>query len=165
MRAHGSGQRRILRASSPDGRVWSDQFPAWSPDGRWIAFSSNVGANTGNGLLFVVRPDGSDETQITPDTRAQNLYPDWQPACTVRGSTRPDRMRGTRRADLVCGLGGADVLSGGAGSDRIFGGDGDDRISARDGAFDVVGCGPGRDSVVADRRDLVGADCELVSRA
>jgi len=41
--------------------------------------------------------------------------------------------------------------------------DGNDRISARDSTFDVVGCGRGRDVVIADRRDLVGADCELVS--
>jgi hypothetical protein len=38
-------------------------------------------------------------------------------------------------------------------------------LVARDGEFDVVGCGPGRDRVVADRGDLVGVDCERVSRA
>ena len=46
----------------------------------------------------------------------------------------------------------------------LFGGDGDDRIDARRGGFDVVGCGPGTDRVVADRRDLVGVDCERVAR-
>ena len=50
-------------------------------------------------------------------------------------------------------------------SDRLFGEDGNDRFYARDGEFDVVGCGAGRDSVVADRGDLVGRDCERVSRS
>ena len=31
---------------------------------------------------------------------------------------------------------------------------------AKDGAFDIIGCGPGRDTVVADPIDLVGSDCE-----
>jgi Tol biopolymer transport system component len=79
MNADGSRQHRILKASSTDGRVWSDRFPTWSPDGRWIAFSSNVGAGIANELLFVVHPDGSAKTQVTPNTRAVNLYPDWQP--------------------------------------------------------------------------------------
>jgi Ca2+-binding RTX toxin-like protein len=62
------------------------------------------------------------------------------------------------------GLGGNDEITGGAGRDRLFGEDGADRILAQDGEFDVVGCGAGRDSVVADSSDLVGLDCERVSR-
>ena len=54
--------------------------------------------------------------------------------------------------------------SGGNGTDRLFGADCDDRVLARDGASDVIGCGPGRDYVTADRRDVVGVDCERVSR-
>ena len=42
--------------------------------------------------------------------------------------------------------------------------EGNDRIVARDGRYDVIGCGPGRDSVLADRGDLVGSDCEQVVR-
>ena len=56
------------------------------------------------------------------------------------------------------------MISGGGGQDRIFGEDGDDRILAQDGAFDVIGCGAGRDTVFADRIDLVAVDCETVSR-
>jgi hypothetical protein len=56
------------------------------------------------------------------------------------------------------------VITGGPGNDKLFGEEGDDRILARDRAFDVVGCGPGRDTVVADAGDLVGRDCELVRR-
>jgi hypothetical protein len=41
---------------------------------------------------------------------------------------------------------------------------GNDYIEARDGLVDVVGWGPGRDEVNADRRDLVGADGKVVRR-
>ena len=46
----------------------------------------------------------------------------------------------------------------------MFGADGDDLIEARDGVFDVVGSGLGQVAVLADRRDLVGVDCERVRR-
>ena len=73
-------------------------------------------------------------------------------------------MRGTRGADLVCGLGGNDRIAGGAGNDRLFGESGDDWIASRDRGFDVVGCGRGRDTALADPSDLVGGDCESVQR-
>lgn len=43
-------------------------------------------------------------------------------------------------------------------------GEGDDRFCAGDGEFDVVGRGPGCDTVEADAHDLVGADCERLVR-
>jgi hypothetical protein len=90
--------------------------------------------------------------------------PSWQPRCTRSGSTGVDRMRGGPGSELLCGLGGNDVLSGGAGRDRLFGHGGHDRIDSRDAERDVVGCGPGRDTVQADRVDVVGNDCEQVTR-
>jgi Ca2+-binding RTX toxin-like protein len=53
---------------------------------------------------------------------------------------------------------------GGAGSDRISGGAGNDVIRAKDGTRDVIRCGAGRDTVVADRSDKVRKDCERVRR-
>jgi Tol biopolymer transport system component len=44
-----------------DNRAY-DAECAFSPDGNWIVFSSN---RTGDGELFVMRPDGSDVTQLT----------------------------------------------------------------------------------------------------
>jgi hypothetical protein len=37
-------------------------------------------------------------------------------------------------------------------------------IPVRDGERDVVRCGSEDDTVVADRKDVVGRDCERVSR-
>ena len=57
------------------------------------------------------------------------------------------------------------MLSGGLGNDRLFGEGGNDTFHARDSRFDVIGCGPGLDTVHADRRDLVGKDCERVTHS
>jgi hypothetical protein len=43
-------------------------------------------------------------------------------------------------------------------------GTGNDRIAARDGTRDTIRCGPGRDTVVADRKDVVAWNCERVRR-
>jgi len=94
-------------------------------------------------------------------------------ASTVVGTNGPDTIRGTPGADRISarggndkvfGLTGADVLSGGSGRDYVDGGRGSDRLSTRDGARDTVVCGPGADTVIADRGDAVRADCETVLR-
>ena len=130
--------------------------PIFSPDGERVAFYSSQDPE---GLAIVHRP-----AQIR--TRLHGYwYPhDWQPLCTLRGSMGPDRIQGRRTADLACGFRGDDQITGGAGRDRLFGEQGDDRIGARDGEFDIVGCGSGQDRVLADEGDLVGFDCEQVSR-
>jgi Tol biopolymer transport system component len=147
VRPDGSGLRKL--ADDLGGSL------AWSPDGRSLAIAAGP----------IVRLDlrTRRRTEIVGGD-ATHASPDWQPRCTRIGTPRGDRLGGSTGRDLLCGLGGRDRLRGGRGEDRLFGAGGDDRIEARDGAFDVVGCGPGRDSVVADRRDLVGEDCERVLR-
>jgi hypothetical protein len=66
--------------------------------------------------------------------------------CTRIGTAGRDILSGTRGRDVLCGLGGADLFR------------------TRDGNADSIRCGPGKDAVVADRRDRVAADCERVSR-
>jgi hypothetical protein len=73
-----------------------------------------------------------------------------------------DHAEGGSGEDMVKGGDGKDTLIGGSGTDQIDGGAGDDNVEARDGEVDVVACGDGQDSVSADRRDDVGADCEDV---
>jgi hypothetical protein len=53
-------------------------------------------------------------------------------------------------------------LQGGPGRDVLRGGPGNDTLVARDRSRDAVRCGRGRDLVLADSRDVVARDCEIV---
>jgi Ca2+-binding RTX toxin-like protein len=86
----------------------------------------------------------------------------------LSGGLGSDRLYGEAGNDRVTGSAGNDRLSTGAGNDRIvagtgrdvvIAGSGNDLIDVRDGARDVVSCGPGRDTVVRDRRDVL-RNCE-----
>jgi Ca2+-binding RTX toxin-like protein len=135
---------------------------AWSPDGEKMMVSWwDPGVSIVSGLDGPWTTSGNS---VQLPGMGDAFDPDWQPNCTLSGSSAGDVLDGTDGADIVCGLGGDDRITGGTGSDRLFGGDGDDTIDARDGAFDVVGCGTGTDTVHADRSDLVGRDCEHVTR-
>jgi hypothetical protein len=152
MNADGSNERDVRQDGS------EESAPVWSPDGRLLVFSV-YDAVTGRERLEVLQ---GGRTRTIHRGGWEPL--DWRPLCTKRGSKQADRLAGTVGVDLLCGLAGNDVITGGAGRDRLFGEDGADRIFAHDGEFDVVGCGKGHDSVVADRSDLVGRDCERVKR-
>ncbi|MEO6056692.1 MAG: LpqB family beta-propeller domain-containing protein [Gemmatimonadales bacterium] len=51
-----------------------DEGPAWSPDGRSIAFTSH---RTGRWQVYVMNADGSGQTQLTSGSFATS--PDWSP--------------------------------------------------------------------------------------
>jgi hypothetical protein len=53
-------------------------------------------------------------------------------------------------------------VRGGPGPDVVRGGPGNDTLLLRDGQRDAARCGAGRDLVLADRRDVVRRDCEIV---
>lgn len=148
---------RITPVGPLDRRLQFD--PAWSPDGKLIAYDDGYD-------IAIVGANGTGRRNVLGRAArgGEDVSPDWQPRCTRYGDRRRNRLDGTTRSDVVCGLGGSDTIAGGAGSDRLFGEDGDDQVLAQDGEFDVVGCGPGRDTVAADLLDLVGRDCELVVR-
>ncbi len=169
------GQRQILRGGEP----------AWSPDGRWLAFRGAADERTGDdyvGAIYIIRPDGTGLTRLTGESISK-----WtdDPACTIAGTPRPDILRGGERRDFICGLtgrdavgglrgndtlmggDGPDLLTGGGGSDELHGGAGADRIYAaeRRPVRDVVSCGGDRDTALVDRLDQVSPDCERVVRA
>src|SRR5437899_1108797 len=64
------------------GRAAFDGSPAWSPDGRWIAFrSENQGPYGPFGRIFVINADGTGLRQVTPDTPDYTFDdgPTWSP--------------------------------------------------------------------------------------
>jgi TolB protein len=70
-RSDGMGLTRLTHSPG------NDAHPAWSPDGKWIAFSSGRGrfkdemARGGGGQptpdVFVMRADGTDVRRLTDD--------------------------------------------------------------------------------------------------
>lgn len=52
-----------------------DMMPSISPDGQWIAFTSN---RSGNWDIYVMPIDGGKALQLTTDTAA-DLHPSWSP--------------------------------------------------------------------------------------
>ena len=92
----------------------------------------------------------------------------------IFGTAGSDRLRGTLQPDELYGLGGKDRIEGraandfidaGSGRDRLLGGAGSDRlITSGDFQADTVTCGSGSDIVNADVVDVVGPNCEIVSR-
>jgi uncharacterized repeat protein (TIGR01451 family) len=77
------------------------------------------------------------------------------------GGVGNDTMLGGAGADTLRGDAGDDKLNGGRGFDLLNGGTGNDHIDARDGERDVVYCGFGNDTVLADPLDETLA-CEKV---
>jgi TolB protein len=123
----------------------------WSPDGKKLLFGAGE---------LLVQPVNSNKPAALTHLPGWSGYASWQPRCTTYGSARPDLLTGSEGDNVICGLDGNDTITGGRGNDRLFGESGNDRINAKDGAFDVIGCGPGTDTVIADPNDLVGRDCE-----
>lgn len=83
----------IWLASLPAGRltrltprgIFQGMDPAWSPDGRWIAYSRFWRGNTANGRVYSaelwrMRSDGTDKHRVTrPDKNSVNENPSWSP--------------------------------------------------------------------------------------
>src|SRR5581483_4588070 len=157
--ADGSDEQRLTFTANLD-----EHSPAWSPDGKTIAFE--VGDS---------RIDEYDLTRFTERTvvRATTGYdllpPTWRPPsaspagraqrCVIEGTSKADVLNGTKLADIIFGGGGNDVIrggggddiiSGGPGHDHLYGGPGDDTFFERDGWVDWIDGGPGHDEATCD---------------
>jgi hypothetical protein len=83
----------------------------------------------------------------------------------LNGTLQPDDLYGFAGKDRIEGRASNDFLDAGPGRDRLLGGAGSDRlVTSGDFHVDNVTCGSGRDIVNADLRDVVGPNCEIVSR-
>jgi uncharacterized repeat protein (TIGR01451 family) len=124
----------------------------------------------------------SERSDAAPGDNAASLV--LRLAGTQRtGTSRADTLIGTAGNDVLRGLGGNDRLDGRAGRDRLYGGSGNDRLTGgpdvdtifggsgrdrvyvRGGGRDVVDCGPGYDTVFADKKDAALPRCEIVHRS
>jgi Tol biopolymer transport system component len=69
MNANGSGQRSLTRNPA------FDDDPAWSPDGRLIAFRSTRDGNTD---IYVMNADGSGQRNLTRSPANEGRFA-WAP--------------------------------------------------------------------------------------
>jgi Tol biopolymer transport system component len=70
--ADGSGDTRLTTSR------WQDHTPAWSPDGRKIAWESDA-PSTYIGEIFVMNADGSDQVNISNTPSFEDREPAWSP--------------------------------------------------------------------------------------
>ena len=140
------------------------QAADWSPDGRRIAFLRQAyrGGESFSHCwwqLYVADVSGANARPVS--------------RCRIEGTKGPDSIPGTPGPDMIFGLAGNDVLRSGPGADTVVGGSGADAIASGGGSDtvdvrsrerDKVSCGPGRDLVIADLKDRVRRDCEVVRR-
>jgi Tol biopolymer transport system component len=197
MNADGSGQTRLTNDGGAVRNVDTDrvdQDPAWSPDGRTIAFEST---RDGNFEIYRMNADGSDQRRLTFHLGLDALA-EWSPdgqriafesnragkgtrdvwtmdanggglkrvTAGARAFSPPSwQPLGPRPAGCtVWGTGGPDLLAGTAKADRICGLAGNDTILARRGGHDVVLGGLGRDTAWLDRTGDSTVNVERVHR-
>ena len=68
--ADGTGEP--LRITTSPG---TDFAPAWSPDGRWIAYQTEIGDRW---ELWIVRPDGTEAQRVSPSGQ-DGVWAAWTP--------------------------------------------------------------------------------------
>jgi len=76
MNADGTAQKRLTENISQERKhnsdfTWDNSNPAWSPDGRWIAFSST---RDGDAEIYKMTPSGSNLRNMT-----EHVGRDWKP--------------------------------------------------------------------------------------
>jgi hypothetical protein len=82
----------------------------------------------------------------------------------IFGTPDPDRLTGGPGNNILGGGSGDDEIDGAGGADRIDGDDGNDTITSRDGLAELIDCGDGVDTVIADSVDVTDG-CENEMRS
>jgi TolB protein len=77
MRVDGTDLRRLTKDTANDPSPPDDRFPAFSPNGKKIAFSSDRDyENVYKAAIYVMRADGTDQHRLTDHPGVQD-HPDW----------------------------------------------------------------------------------------
>jgi hypothetical protein len=92
-----------------------------------------------------------------------NRLEGWWGDDDIASGSGNDVVEGGPGRDRIQTGAGWDLVRAGPGADRVYAGRSRDVVDAADGERDVVDCGPGRDSVLADRFDRL-VSCEGVRR-
>jgi hypothetical protein len=140
--------------------------PAWRPHSNDIAYLTTVGARNTDlwvgGALWA--RDAYGKPAWSPDGGAI-AFSGPRPGCRGHSTLLLDAAGHVTAPTGSCEIAGtsrSDVIQGTiAGGDVILAGKGNDVIHARNGHHDTVDCGPGRDTVWADRSDTLRG-CEIV---
>jgi Ca2+-binding RTX toxin-like protein len=140
-----------------EGRAGNDTLNGF---GAWDVIRAGDGndtVNAGPGRDFVFGNFGDDllNGDDGPDLIAAGRGVD-----TVNGGEGNDRLWALARADVT----GTAAGQPNEPADTVNGGPGNDRIHVRDGEADNVDCGEGFDFVLADDKDLVASNCEVLKR-
>jgi Tol biopolymer transport system component len=146
--------------------------PAWAPGDAQLAVPYRLGVTvvradgTGPATGTFVRGAGGPGVAYRPGSAAL-LASGARSTCpghVAVGSFSAGREQILTGSCLISGTPGADVIEGTSSwGDVILAGGGNDQIHANDGHTDRVDCGPGRDTVWADRTDRL-THCEIVHR-
>lgn len=129
--------------------------PAWSPDGKKVAFAADRTAATSasENDIFVLDVASGSRTRVIagsgqgPRTDVVVWVPCLRAPPTCGG--KPATVLGTNRNDTINGTNGNDVIMTFSGNDTVDGRGGNDRICGASGN-DVLRGGPGNDLVFGD---------------
>jgi Ca2+-binding RTX toxin-like protein len=115
------------------------------------AGNDRLGGSIGNDYLL----GGSGRDIIYGDAGADRIY----------GGSGRDIIAGWSGSDRIYGGSGNDKLNAGWGKDIVYGGTGNDAINlANQGPRQIADCGPGRDKVRLNVKDIARRNCERVTR-
>lgn len=121
MNPDGSGVRQLTHNEETDATNAEDDDPAWSPDGRKIAFMSTRDHPSGgveSEEIYVMNADGTDETRLTKN-RSPDLGPRWTSGSEIEFTSCSEGLVGCEL--VTVNLDGSDRRTADVAEELFFG--------------------------------------------